>query len=106
MVDQSHNLKNKVEAMIQTVMTAQQLYAKAALIDHQALETARIEQRIIDAENLLKDAFETDVRPILREWRESRGLPRDPLLAFRESRYTERVARERGGRKKSAVSYA
>jgi L-rhamnose isomerase / sugar isomerase len=106
MVDQSHNLKNKVEAMIQTVMTAQQLYAKAALIDFEALEAARNEQRLIDAENVLKDAFETDVRPLLREWRERRGLPVNPLRAFRESGYTERVARERGARKKSAASYA
>jgi len=106
MVDQSHNLKNKVEAMIQTVMTAQQLYAKAVLIDHEALEAARNQHRLIDAENSLKDAFETDVRPLLREWRESRGLPADPLRAFRESGYTERVARERGARKKDVASYA
>jgi len=99
-------LKNKAEAMIQTVMTAQQLYAKAVLIDHEALETARTEQRLIDAENCFKDAFETDVRPMLREWREGRGLAPDPLLAFRQSGYTERVARERGSRKKSVVSYA
>jgi L-rhamnose isomerase/sugar isomerase len=106
MVDQSHNLKNKVEAMIQTVMTAQQLYAKAVLIDHEALEAARNGHRLIDAENSLKDAFETDVRPLLREWRESRGLPPDPLRAFRESGYTERAARERGSRKKDVASYA
>ncbi|SPF38348.1 Xylose isomerase domain protein TIM barrel [Candidatus Sulfotelmatobacter kueseliae] len=104
MVDQSHNLKNKIEAMIQTVMTAQQLYAKAALIDHQALEKARNQQRLIDAENCLKDAFETDVRPVLGEWSESRKLAADPLRAFRESGYTERTARERAGRKKGAVS--
>ena len=106
MVDQSHNLKNKVEAMIQTVMTAQQLFAKAVLIDHETLEAARNQHRLIDAENSLKDAFETDVRPLLREWRESRGLPADPLRAFRESGYTERVARERGARKKDVASYA
>ncbi len=104
MVDQSHNLKNKIEAMIQTVMTAQQLYAKAALIDHAALEKARNQQRLIDAENCLKDAFETDVRPVLGEWRESRKLAADPLRAFRESGYTQRTARERAGRKKGAVS--
>jgi len=104
MVDQSHNLKNKIEAMIQTVMTAQQLYAKAALIEHEALEKARNEQRLIDAENCLKDAFETDVRPVLREWRESRRLAPDPLRAFRNSGYTERAARERGSRKKGTVS--
>jgi len=104
MVDQSHNLKNKIEAMIQTVMTAQQLCAKAALIEHEALERARDQQRLIDAENCLKDAFETDVRPLIREWRQSRGLAADPLHAFRESGYTERTARERAARKKNVVS--
>lgn len=106
MVDQSHNLKNKMEAMIQTVMTAQSLYAKAALIDHGALAKARMEQRLIDAENCYKDAFETDCRPILKEWRQGRGLPENPLQAFRESGYTERAARERGSRKRSVSSYA
>ena len=104
MIDQSHNLKNKIEAMIQTVMTAQQLYAKAALIEHEALERARNQQRLIDAENCLKDAFETDVRPLIREWRQSRGLAADPLHAFRESGYTERTAHERAARKKNVVS--
>jgi L-rhamnose isomerase/sugar isomerase len=104
MIDQSHNLKNKVEAMIQTVMTAQQLYAKAALVDHETLERARNEHRLIDAENCFKDAFDTDVRPILREWREGRGLAADPLRAFRDSGYTEKNARERGSRKKAVVS--
>jgi len=106
MVDQSHNLKNKVEAMIQTVMTAQLLYAKSALIDHEALQKARTEQRLIDAENCYKDAYETDCRPILREWRKSHGLAEDPLQAFRASGYTERASRERGVRKKGASSYA
>jgi L-rhamnose isomerase/sugar isomerase len=106
MVDQSHNLKNKVEAMIQTVMTAQLLYAKAALIDHRALAAARTEQRLIDAENCYKDAFETDCRPIVKEWRRARGFPEDPLQAFRESGYTERTARERGTRKRGLSSYA
>jgi L-rhamnose isomerase/sugar isomerase len=104
MVDQSHNLKNKIEAMIQTVMTAQQLYAKAALIEHGELERARNDHRLIDAENCLKDVFETDVRPVIREWRESRGLAPDPLRSFRESGYTQKTARERGSRKKDAVS--
>jgi L-rhamnose isomerase/sugar isomerase len=106
MVDQSHNLKNKVEAMIQTVLAAQSLYAKASLIDHTALAKARTEQRLIDAESCYQDAFETDVRPALRDWRLSRGLPDDPMSAFRESGYTERAARERGSRQRSTSSYA
>jgi L-rhamnose isomerase / sugar isomerase len=106
MVDQSHNLKNKVEAMIQTVLTAQSLYAKAALIDHAALAKARTEQRLIDAENCYKDAFDSDCRPALREWRLSRGLPENSLESFRASGYTERAALERGSRQRSTSSYA
>ncbi|OLD55716.1 MAG: sugar isomerase, partial [Acidobacteria bacterium 13_1_40CM_2_64_6] len=91
MVDQSHNLKGKIEEMIQTVMTAQELYAKAALIDFPRLTKAQNEQRLIDAENTYKDAFSTDVRPAVREWRRARGLGEDPLAAFRESGYMERI---------------
>jgi len=106
MVDQSHNLKGKIEEMIQTVMTAQELYAKAAIIDFPALVKAQNEQRLIDAENVYKDAFSTDVRPAIREWRRTRGLAEDPLTAFRESGYTERITRERAGRASAASSYA
>lgn len=106
MVDQSHNLKGKIEEMIQTVMTAQELYAKAAIIDFPALVKAQSEQRLIDAENVYKDAFSTDVRHAIREWRRARGLAEDPLTAFRESGYTERITRERAGRASAASSYA
>ena len=106
MVDQSHNLKGKIEEMIQTVMTAQELYAKAAIIDFEALSKAQQEQRLIDAENIYKDAFSTDVRPAVREWRKSKGLGKDPLAAFRASGYMERITRERAGRASAASSYA
>ncbi len=106
MVDQSHNLKGKIEEMIQTVMTAQELYAKAAIIDFEALGKAQQEQRLIDAENIYKDAFSTDVRPAVREWRKSKGLGEDPLAAFRASGYMERITRERAGRASAASSYA
>jgi L-rhamnose isomerase / sugar isomerase len=106
MVDQSHNLKGKIEEMIQTVMTAQELYSKAALIDFAALVKAQKEQGLIDAENIYKDAFSTDVRPAVRDWRRSKGLAEDPLAAFRESGYVERITRERAGRGAAASSYA
>jgi L-rhamnose isomerase/sugar isomerase len=95
MVDQSHNLKGKIEAMIQTVATAQALYARAALVDLEALTAAQQANDIISAESCLQDAFATDVRPALREWRATRGLPADPLDAFRQSGYVERITRER-----------
>src|SRR6201987_2519970 len=79
MIDQSHNLKGKIEAMIQTVTMAQELYAKAALVDHEALATAQTRTDIVAAESLLQDAFATDVRPVIRDWRKARGLPADPM---------------------------
>src|SRR6516164_2176307 len=106
MIDQSHNLKGKIEEMIQTVMTAQELYAKAALIDFAALTKAQKEQHLIDAENVYKDAFSTDVRPAVREWRHTKGLAENPLAAFRESGYMERITRDRAGRATAVSSYA
>ena len=107
MIDQSHNLKEKIEEMIQTACAAQELWAKAALVDHAALARHQQQCELIDAEECLKSAFATDVRPALREWRKSKGLAEDPLKAFRESGYLARVSRERGERNKGAVaSYA
>jgi len=106
MVDQSHNLKGKIEAMIQTVCVAQELYAKAALVDHGALVQAQRKSDLVRAESCLQDAFATDVRPAVREWRAARGLPADPMVAFRESGYLERITTERGSRAAGVTSYA
>ncbi len=107
MIDQSHNLKNKVEEMIQTAATAQELYAKAALVDHATLARCQSRCDLIDAEECLKSAFAEDVRPALRAWRKSKGLAEDPLKAFRESGYTARAGVERAARNRGAVaSYA
>jgi L-rhamnose isomerase / sugar isomerase len=106
MVDQSHNLKGKIEAMIQTVMVAQELYAKAAIVDHGALAVAQSRCDLVRAESLLQDAFATDVRPAIREWRAAHKLPADPQQAFRDSGYLERVTRERGTRSAGVSSYA
>jgi L-rhamnose isomerase/sugar isomerase len=106
MVDQSHNLKGKIEAMIQTVCVAQELYAKAALVDQAALAGAQHRPDIVRAEAILQDAFSTDVRPAVREWRASKKLPADPLQAFRDSGYIERITAERGSRSAGVSSYA
>ena len=104
MIDQSHNLKGKIEAMIQTVQTAMELYAKAALVDHEKLAAGQQSCALVDAENCLKDAFSTDVRPAIREWAKIRGLPADPMDAFRQSGYLERVTAERRQRNMAGVS--
>lgn len=107
MVDQSHNLKPKIEAMIQTVLTAQEYFTKALLVDHAAVAAARASDDIVAAENAVRDAFHTDVRPWLAEYRRQRKLPADPLAAFRESGYVARVARDRAARKpKTGGAYA
>ena len=104
MIDQSHNLKGKIEAMIQTVTTAMELYAKAALVDHEKLAKHQQSCSLVDAETCLKDAFASDVRPVIREWAKSKGLPADPMDAFRQSGYLERVTAERAQRNMAAVS--
>ncbi len=97
-IDQSHNLKGKIEAMIQTVVQAQALVAKAALVDCDALTSAQRACDLVRAETCLQDAFSTDVRDAVREWRAVKGLPADPLTAFRDSGYLERITKARSGR--------
>jgi L-rhamnose isomerase / sugar isomerase len=107
MIDQSHNLKGKIEAMLQTVTVAQELFSKAALVDYEGLAIAQARIDLVRAESLLQDAFSTDVRPFIREWRAFNRLPADPLQAFRESGYLERVTTERAKRATAdASSYA
>jgi L-rhamnose isomerase/sugar isomerase len=95
MVDQSHNLKPKMEAMIQTALTAQELYSKACLVDRQKLADAQSRLNIVDAEECLKTAFFTDVKPMLAEWRKKKGIDPDPMSAYRASGYESRVGQER-----------
>ncbi len=104
MVDQSHNLKNKMEAMVQTVAIAQELFAKAALIDRDLLSVLQQECRLVEAEECFRSAFWTDVRPHVAAWRRSRGLAADPLKALRESGYMQRIEQERGSRNAGAIS--
>jgi len=107
MIDQSHNLKGKMEAMVQTVCTAQEIFAKAALVDREKLAILQDECRLVEAEECLREAFWSDVRPVVRDWRSSRGLPEDPLAALRASGYVERIRSERGARNaRSVVTYA
>jgi L-rhamnose isomerase / sugar isomerase len=104
MIDQSHNLKGKIEAMIQTVTVAQELFSKAALVDGRELAAAQNNCDLMRAESLLQDAFATDVRPAIQEWRESKGLPKNPMEAFRQSGYLERITKERAARNLRSVS--
>jgi L-rhamnose isomerase / sugar isomerase len=104
MIDQSHNLKGKVEETIQTVDMAQALFSKASLVDYEQLAAAQRSSDLVRAESCLQDAFATDVRPAIREWRRSKGLPEDPIQAFRSSGYLDRISRERAARNEAGVS--
>jgi L-rhamnose isomerase/sugar isomerase len=95
MIDQSHNLKPKIEAMIQTAVTAQELFAKACLVERKKLRDAQQRMNVVDAEECLRSAFATDVRPMLAEWRKRKGIDPDPIAAYRASGYEAQVAKER-----------
>jgi L-rhamnose isomerase/sugar isomerase len=102
MVDQSHNLKDKIEEMIQTAVAAQELYAKAALVDHEKLSRHQAKSELVDAEECLKEAFATDVRPAIREWRKAKGLAENPLQAYRESGYMACILKDRAEKNSTA----
>ena len=97
MLDQSHNIKPKIEEMIQSVVACQTQYAKALLVDRAALTDAQNNGDVVRAEEILQDAYQADVRPLLARVRIEMGLDPDPVIAFRESGYSEKAARERQG---------
>ena len=105
MIDQSHAIKQKIEAMIQSVMNIQTAYARAQLIDWKALADAQSRDDAVDAERVLQDAYETDVRPLLGKIREDQGLNPDPIIAHRESGYSAKVAEERVGELEGGASW-
>jgi len=96
MIDQSHNVEGKVDAMIQSVMNIQTAYAKALLVDQGRLADAQREGDVLGAHRVLLEAFETDVRPLLAGLRTEAGVDPDPVEAFRAGGYAERLAEERG----------
>lgn len=96
MIDQSHNIEPKLEAMIQSVVNCQVAYAKSLLVDFDGLAAAQHEGDVLQAHRYLLDAFESDVRPLLETVREEMGRPADPIAAYRKDDYAEKIARERG----------
>jgi L-rhamnose isomerase/sugar isomerase len=96
MIDQSHNIEPKLEAMLQSALNCQVAYAKALLVDRDALAKRRAAGDVLGAYRVLQDACETDVRPLLAEVREEMGVPADPIATFKASDYPARVAEERG----------
>lgn len=97
MLDQCHNLEEKIPGQIRSVLNVQEMTARALLVDRVALTEAQNAGDVLGANDIFSNAFYTDVRPVLAEWRESRGLPADPMAAFAASGYQKQINDERVG---------
>ena len=97
MLDQCHNVEEKIPAQIRSVLNVQEMTARALLVDRQALADSERDGDVLAGNAVLMDAFYADVRPELAEWRVGRGLPADPLGAYRRSGYAEQIVSERVG---------
>jgi L-rhamnose isomerase/sugar isomerase len=96
MIDQSHAIEPKLEAMLLSVLNCQEAYAKALHIDFTALRSAQMQGDVLGAHEVLMDAFKTDVRSLLQSFREELGVVAEPLRALKQGGYAEINARERG----------
>ena len=101
MIDQSHNVEGKIDAMIQSVMNIQTAYAKALLVDEERLAARSGEGDVLGAHRVLLDAFETDVRPLLARLRAELGVEDDPVAAFRDERPCRAASRGSAARPRS-----
>jgi L-rhamnose isomerase/sugar isomerase len=101
MIDASHNIKDPLEDLLQSVEAIQIAYAQALLVDDLALEEARSTNDVVRAQEILQNAFRTDVRPIVAEARKRKGASLDPLGTFRKLKVRERLIKERGANVKA-----
>ncbi len=97
MLDQCHNIEAKIPGQIRSVLNVQEMTARALLVERETLAAAQEANDVLGANGILMDAFYTDVRPALAEWRESRGLAADPMKAYAESGYQQKIESERAG---------
>ncbi|MGB3481917.1 MAG: L-rhamnose isomerase [Mycobacterium sp.] len=97
MLDQCHNVEAKIGGQIRSVLNVQEMTARALLVDTAALTAAQDAGDVLGANGVFMDAFYTDVRPALAQWRTERGLPADPMAAFAESGYQNSIDTERVG---------
>lgn len=96
MIDQSHNIEPKLEAMILSIINCQTAYAKALIVDYKALNEAQLAGDVLGAHRILTSAFETDVRPLLEQVRQEMGIDPHPIQAYRKDDYAAKIAKERG----------
>ena len=96
-LDQCHNIEAKIPGQIRSIMNVQEAVAKAVFVDQDALKVAQKSGDVLAAHEVLMDAFNTDVRPMIREWREAKGIDGEPMKAYAKSGYAEKIAAERIG---------
>ena len=97
MLDQCHNIEKKIPGQIRSVLNVQEMTARALLVDTDALTKAQAQGDVLEANEIVMDAFYTDVRRDLAAWREERGLPADPVRAYLASGYQEQIEADRVG---------
>jgi L-rhamnose isomerase/sugar isomerase len=97
MLDQCHNIEDKIPGQIRSVLNVQEMTARALSVDSVALEAAQLDNDVLEANGILMDAFYSDPRPALAEWRESRNLPGNPMTAYKASGYQAAIAADRVG---------
>ncbi|WP_434810986.1 L-rhamnose isomerase [Microbacterium sp. bgisy189] len=97
MLDQCHNIEAKIPGQIRSVLNVQEMTARALLVDRDALAAAQSANDVLGAQAVFMDAFYTDVRPALAEWRASRGLPEDPMAAYAASGHQQQLEADRVG---------
>lgn len=96
-LDQCHNIEAKIPGQIRSIMNVQEAVAKALLVDQIALKKAQLAGQVLEAHEILMDAYNTDVRQLLKDWRSDKGLDPEPLKAYARSGYAEKIASERVG---------
>jgi L-rhamnose isomerase/sugar isomerase len=97
MLDQGHNIEAKIPGQIRSVLTVQEMTARALLVDSKALDKAQLDGDVMLAHDIFMDAYQTDVRQELASWRASKGLPLDAMQAHRDSGYAQKIAKDRVG---------
>jgi L-rhamnose isomerase/sugar isomerase len=96
-LDQCHNIEAKIPGQIRSIMNVQEAVAKAVLVNQVALKQAQLAGDVLAAHEVLMDAYNTDIRPLLREWRSDKGLAPEPMMAYAASGYAAKIAVDRIG---------
>lgn len=96
MIDASHNVKDPLEDLLQSVEAIRIAYAQALLVDRDRLTAAQNNNDTVQAQEILQNAFRTDVRPLIAEARLRAGGALDPLAVFRKEKVRDQLVGERG----------